>query len=225
MGHIQKFRMNRAKRAFKEEMFPNDKSRSFYVDYAGNAIGFTIERVGGGVLSYNGETGRYEPFDVLPKDGAVNIPPYDYKDGKIVDLLSADPVKNIQKYTCFYAAYFCGEFDTIITEAEYRHLQETGELYHGDTMDYAPIFNDKIYPDLSGSSSAQISMFGYHYDDDRRTVPSKAEMSVAGAEFLQMEVKPALDDMMARASAQTKQQARQRMEDLDKQISFGEPER
>lgn len=183
MGTIQKLRMEKAKRAFKEELFPTDKARAFYVDHAGNAMGFTIERADGGVLSYNNETGRYEPFEVLPEDGAVNIPPYGYKDGKIVDLLSEDPTKNIQKYTCYYAAYFCGEFDSIIPEAEYRRLEETGELYHGDTMDYAPIFNGKIYPDLAGSSSAQISMFGYHYDDDRRTVPSKAELAAAGLEL------------------------------------------
>ena len=183
MGHIQKLRMEKAKRAFREEMFPTDKARAFYVDHAGNAMGFTIERANGGILSYNNETGRYEPFEVLPEDGAVNIPPYDYKEGKIVDLLSEDPAKNIKKYTCFYARYFCGEFHSIIPEAEYRRLEETGELYHGDTMDYAPIFDGKIYPDLAGSSSAQISMFKYHFDDDRRTVPSKAELAVAGIEL------------------------------------------
>jgi len=180
MGRIQKMKMERAKRAFKEELFPTDKARAFYVDHAGNAMGFTIERADGHVLSYNGDSGRYEPFNVLPEDGAVNMPPYAYKDGKIVDLLSQDPVKNIQKYTCFYAAYFCGDFDSVITEAEYRHLEETGDLYRGDTMNYAPIFDGKIYPDLAGSSSAQIGLFGYHYDDDRRTVPSKAEVAAAG---------------------------------------------
>ena len=53
MGRIQDMRMNRAKQHFKVEMFPNDKSRSFYVDHAGNAIGFTIERADGNILFYN----------------------------------------------------------------------------------------------------------------------------------------------------------------------------
>ena len=112
MGHIQDLRMERAKREFKNEIFPTDVNRSFYVDYAGNAMGFTIEREGGQILSYNVDSGRYETFglDIRPQDGAVNMPPYDYKDGKIVDLLSEDPIKNIQKYTCFYARYFCGDF-------------------------------------------------------------------------------------------------------------------
>lgn len=85
MGRIQTMRMERAKRAFKEEMFPSDKSRSFYVDHAGNAMGFTIERADGHVLSYNGENGHYEPFDIRPEDLAVNVPPYEYRDGKIVE--------------------------------------------------------------------------------------------------------------------------------------------
>lgn len=183
MGRIQNMRMERAKRAFKEEMFPNDLSRSFYVDHAGNAMGFSIARADGNVLSYNGETGRYEPFEVLPEDGAVNIPPYFYRGGKIVDALSEDPAKNIQKYTCFYARYFCGEFDSIITEELYRRLEASDELYMHDTLDYEPIFDGKIYPSVSESASAQISLFGYHYDDDRRTVPSKAELAVAGIEL------------------------------------------
>lgn len=85
MGHIQNLRMERAKRAFKEEMFPSDKARAFYVDHAGNVMGFTMERENGKVLSYNGETGRYEPFEILPEDGAVNVPPYKYWNGKRVE--------------------------------------------------------------------------------------------------------------------------------------------
>ena len=87
MGRIQKMKMERAKRAFKEELFPTDKARAFYVDHAGNAMGFTIERADGHVLSYNGDSGRYEPFNVLPEDGAVNMPPYAYKDGKVCTVM------------------------------------------------------------------------------------------------------------------------------------------
>ena len=182
MGHIQDLRMERAKREFKNEIFPTDVNRSFYVDYAGNAMGFTIEREGGQILSYNVDSGRYETFglDIRPQDGAVNMPPYDYKDGKIVDLLSEDPIKNIQKYTCFYARYFCGDFNSIITEEEYRHLEETEELYTHETLSYEPIFDGKIYPTLAESSATQIEAFGFHFNDDRRKVPSRAELSVTG---------------------------------------------
>ena len=85
MGRIQDMRMSRAKSAFKDEMHPSDRSRSFYVDHAGNVVGFNIERADGHVLSYNGETGRFGPFEILPEDQAVNVPPYVYRDGKIVD--------------------------------------------------------------------------------------------------------------------------------------------
>ena len=182
MGHIQDFRMERAKRHFKEEVFPSDKSRAFYVDCFGNALGFTIERADGGVLSYNGETGRFESFDVLPEDGAINIPPYDYQDGKLVSLISDDPAKNIQKYTCFYAGYFCGDYHSIITEKEYRELEASGELEYCDTMTYYPIFDGKIYPTQADSASAQMAAFGYHFDDDRRKISSKAEQVVTANE-------------------------------------------
>ena len=179
--------MERAKRAFKEEMFPSDKSRSFYVDYSGNAIGFAMERSDGNILYYNAETGQYKPnqqnFEIRPQDGAVNLVPYEYQNGQRVDVLSEKPYEAGKHNACFYARYFCGEFDDVITGEEYNRLLETGELYHGDTLNYEPIFNNRIYPDLAESSSAQISLFGYHYDDDRRTVPSKAELAVAGMEF------------------------------------------
>lgn len=183
MGRIQKMRMEKAKKAFQEEMFPTDKARAFYVDHAGNAMGFKIQREDGFVLSYNGESGRYEPFNVLPLDGAVNLVPYDYQKGKIVDLLSDKPYNAGKHNVCYYARYFCGDFLDTISNQEYQGLRETGELYAHDTMNYEPVFNDKIYPHVSESSSAQISLFGYHYDDDRRTVPSKAEMAAAGLDL------------------------------------------
>lgn len=84
MGRIQNLRMEKAKKHFKEEMSPDDKSRSFYVDYAGNAVGFSIERVDGFVLSYDATTGFFHPFEILPEDKVTDIPPYVYQDGKIV---------------------------------------------------------------------------------------------------------------------------------------------
>lgn len=187
MGRIQNLRMERAKRAFKEEMFPSDKSRSFYVDHAGNAIGFAMERSDGNVLYYNAETGQYKPnqqnFEVRLEDGAVNLVPYEYQNGHRVDVLSEKPFEAGKHNACFYARYFCGEFDKVITGEEYNHLRETEEIYAHDTLDFQPIFNGKIYPSLSESAGAQLSLFGYYYDDDRRTVPSKAELAVAGIEL------------------------------------------
>ena len=85
MGHIQQVRMQRARQRYREEMFPDDKARSFYVDPSGNVIGFTIERADGIVISYNGMTGRFEPFTIYPGDVVINTPPYVYRDGKIID--------------------------------------------------------------------------------------------------------------------------------------------
>lgn len=187
MGRIQNMRMDRAKRAFKEEMFPSDKSRSFYVDHVGNVIGFAMERADGNVLFYNAETGHYKSnqqnFEIRPGDGAVNLVPYEYQNGQIVDVLSEKPYEAGKHNACFYARYFCGEFDKVITGEEYNQLRETGKLYESDTLDYDPIFDGKIYPTSAESAHAQISLFGYYYDDDRRTVPSKAEMAAAGVDF------------------------------------------
>lgn len=83
-----------------------------------------------------------------------------------------------------YARYFCGDYSgVIISEEEYLALRDSGELYRHDTVDYEPIFDGKIYPTLSESCWAQISAFGYHYNDDRRTVPSIAEIAASGAEI------------------------------------------
>lgn len=180
MGRIEDMRMNRAKQYFKEEMLPSDKSRSFYVAHDGNAIGFTIERADGHKLSYNAETGLFKPFEISPEDGAVNLVPYDYQNGKAVDIISEKPYEAGKHNACYYACYFCGDFHKVITNEEYRHLQESGKLYEHDTLDYDPIFDGKIYPTLSDSCAVQLELFGYHYDDDRRTVPSKAEMAVSG---------------------------------------------
>lgn len=68
-----------------------------------------------------------------------------------------------------YARYFCGEHDgVIISEEEYRALRESGELYGCDTVDYAPVFDGRIYDSLSASVAAQIAAYGWQYDDDRR---------------------------------------------------------
>ena len=204
MGRIQDLRMERAKRAFEEEMFPSDKSRSFYVDHAGNAIGFAMERADGNVLFYNAETGHYklnqQNYEIRPEDGAVNLVPYEYQNGHRVDVLSDKPYDAGKHNACFYARYFCGEFDEVITREEYNRLRETEELYAHDTLDYEPIFNNKIYHSLSESACAQISLFGYYYDDDRRTVPSKAELAVASAER-----KPSLEVKLAGAAAKAGQ--------------------
>lgn len=183
MGRIQNLRMARAKEHFRQEMDLNDKSRVFFVDHAGNAVGFRIERADGFMLSYNGETGRFEPFEVLAADGAVNLVPYDYRNGKIADLLSEKPWEAGKHNACYYAQYFCGNFDEVITNEEYQRLRESGELYESDTMDYAPIFDGKIYSHISESVCAQIELFGFQYDDDRRVVPSKGELAVLGGEF------------------------------------------
>lgn len=111
MGHIQKLKMDRAKRAFKEEMFPTDKKRSFYVDHAGNAIGFTMERADGFILAYNADTGRYcKSLDILPEDSAVNVPPYEYKDGKRVSTEET----------------FSRALNNIVADAERRAIQSSG---------------------------------------------------------------------------------------------------
>lgn len=93
MGRIQNLRMERAKQAFKEQMDPSDRARAFYIDYAGNVVGFSIERADGNTLYYNGETGYYQrqPLLILPEDKVENIPPYEYKDGKIVSCEKPEP--------------------------------------------------------------------------------------------------------------------------------------
>lgn len=84
MGRIQEMRMERAKRAFQKEMFFSDRSRSFFVDHAGNAVGFRIERENGLILSYDAVSGYFQPFEILPEDKVVDVPPFEYRDGKIV---------------------------------------------------------------------------------------------------------------------------------------------
>ena len=163
---IRDIRMKRTKMHFKEEMAPDDQSRSFYVGHTGNAIGFTIKRADGSLLSYDAETDCFKPFEVLPEDGAVSA-------------LTTNPQDNHEKYACYYACYFCGDFHEIITEEEYRRLESAGELYRHDTLSYEPIFDGIIYPTLSDSSFAQLAAFGYHYSDDRRTKPSPAEIAAA----------------------------------------------
>lgn len=75
-----------AKQRFYEEMAPDDISRSFFIDKNGSAIGWRIIRANGTRLSYDAGNRGFFPFDVLPDDKAINLPPYDYIDGKIVPL-------------------------------------------------------------------------------------------------------------------------------------------
>lgn len=75
-----------AKQSFYEEMAPDDISRSFFIDKNGSAIGWRMIRANGTRLSYDAGNRGFFPFDVLPDDKAINLPPYDYIDGKIVSL-------------------------------------------------------------------------------------------------------------------------------------------
>lgn len=75
-----------ANQRFYEEMAPDDISRSFFIDKNGNAIGWRMIRANGTRLSYDAGNRGFFPFDVLPDDKAINLPPYDYIDGKIVSL-------------------------------------------------------------------------------------------------------------------------------------------
>lgn len=80
-----------AKQSFYEEMAPDDISRSFFIDKNGSAIGWRMIRANGTRLSYDAGNRGFFPFDVLPDDKAINLPPYDYIDGKIVPLGKMQP--------------------------------------------------------------------------------------------------------------------------------------
>ena len=80
-----------AKQRFYEEMAPDDISRSFFIDKNGNAIGWRMIRANGTRLSYDAGNRGFFSFDVLPDDKAINLPPYDYIDGKIVSLGKMQP--------------------------------------------------------------------------------------------------------------------------------------
>lgn len=80
-----------ANQRFYEEMSPDNLSRSFFIDKNGNAIGWRIIRANGTRLSYDAGNRGFFPFDVLPDDKAINLPPYDYIDGKIVPLGKMQP--------------------------------------------------------------------------------------------------------------------------------------
>lgn len=67
-----------------------------------------------------------------------------------------------------YARYFCGNHDgVVISEDEYKRFGQA-EALASDMVDYAPIFDGRIYSVLSESVAAQIQAFGYQDDDDRR---------------------------------------------------------
>lgn len=75
-----------ADKRFYEEMSPDDISRSFFIDQNGNAIGWRMTRADGKQLSYDAGNRGFFSFVLAPKDKAINLPPYDYIDGKIVSL-------------------------------------------------------------------------------------------------------------------------------------------
>ena len=59
-----------------------------------------------------------------------------------------------------YARYFCGEFDgNVISVDEYRDMVLADAL-DGDTVEFAPIFDGKIYDTLAESAAAQVKAFG-----------------------------------------------------------------
>ena len=75
-----------ADKRFYEEMSPDDISRSFFIDQNGNAIGWRMTRADGEQLSYDAGNRGFFSFDLSPEDKAINLPPYDYIDGKIISL-------------------------------------------------------------------------------------------------------------------------------------------
>lgn len=112
-------------------------------------------------------TGEEEhPYDELLSGVFMALPDYSFT-GELFEAYAGKP-EQVTKY----ARYFCGDFDGVITKEEHDALQASGELYSVDTLDYEPVFDGKIYPTQADSSSAQISKYGYHYDDDRRKKPS-----------------------------------------------------
>lgn len=93
MGRLQTKFYEKAKYEFAQQMDPSDKSRFFYIDRFGNALGFRIIRKNGGVLEYNvgedkyinlGSTAEPSTLDIWQEDGVMDLPPYDYswKSGK-----------------------------------------------------------------------------------------------------------------------------------------------
>lgn len=112
-------------------------------------------------------TGEGEhPYDELLAGVFMALPGYSFT-GELFEAYAGEP-EQVTKY----ARYFCGDFDGVITKEEHDALRDSGELYSVDTLNYEPVFDGKIYPTLADSSSAQISKYGYHYDDDRRKKPS-----------------------------------------------------
>lgn len=96
--------------------------------------------------------------------------------GELAEKYAGDPETNMK-----FARYFCGDFDGVITQDAYNKLEESGELYDGDTVEYEPIFDGILYPTMADSSAAQIAKYGYHYLDDRRQKPS-LDAQIQGAE-------------------------------------------